>query len=129
MSQTLQDEYHPYYIYQNKSPQYKPECAVNVKYKTLDRNVTWRNEIAGPVTMKHIYPLKECFTDKSYGHYPALDKIKPEETLYGYDLSQFNSIGKRESYHYKVYPLTHRHVREVRDYSDKIIIHDPMRIR
>ena len=37
---------------------------------------------------------------------------RPVGTMYRHDLSQYGPDGKRESYHFKAYPFTHRHVRE-----------------
>ena len=46
---------------------------------------------------------------------------RPVGTMYEADFSQIGPYGKRLSYHSKMYPLTHRHAREVREYADYML--------
>jgi len=105
------------------SPSHAPECAVNVVYKTVPESgnapgcshvthptLDYEDIAVGSASIKHLYSGVGNF-------YPPQRIRRPINSLYGHDLSQFAENGKRMSYHYKVWPLTHRHVRETREYS------------
>lgn len=126
MSQGIQRNYYkPQYP---KSPDWCPDCPVNVVYQTLPNaddpryNPTYfRKTITGPTSMKHIYTGIP-------NYYPLIKKVEPVDTLYGHDYSQFHTgvpggiaNGKRMSYHYKLYPFTNRNVKEVREYADYML--------
>ena len=101
-----------------RQPPYDPQCPVNVAYKTLSHSgvcdVKFKDVAVGPASIKQLYSGLP-------NHYPLQRTVRPCNTMYGMDLSQFHENGKRMSYHYKVWPLTHRHVRETREYSSEIL--------
>lgn len=97
-----------------KQPGYSHECGVNEVYKTLPDPWPFERPVAGPTSMKHIYTGVP-------NYYPDMHVYRPVNTLYGADFSQIGPYGKRESYTYKVYPLTHRHAREVREYANYML--------
>lgn len=108
---TINEEYSQY----PTSPPYNPFCPINTVYKTLPSDqagscVGYVNTAIGPSSVKSLYTGIPNF-------YPNQRTRYPVNTLYGLDLSQFAQNGKRLSYHYKVWPLTHRHVRETREYD------------
>lgn len=112
---------HNYYNYQDlypKQPDYNPGCGINQVYKTIPRQgVEWETTAVGPATIKHLYTGVP-------NYYPIRKITRPKNTLYGHDFSQFQKVPggyKRLSYQYKVYPFTHRHSREIRNYSDELL--------
>lgn len=94
-----------------RQPHFDPNCGVNEVYKTLPRPWPWEGSMAGPASIKHIYTGIP-------NYYPPMRIYKPTGTMYEADLSQIGPYGIRFSYHSKMYPLTHRHAREVREYAD-----------
>jgi hypothetical protein len=97
-----------------RQPPFRPNCGVNEIYKTLPQPWPWESKVAGPSTMKHIYTGIPNF-------YPPMRIYRPVETMYGADFSQIGPYGERFSYTSKMYPLTHRHAREVREYADYML--------
>lgn len=121
-----------------KQPIIDPYCTENTKYKTMPPDSPnglpnykgpegWGPEsentsgwpyyetTRGPSTIKSLYTGIP-------NYYPPMRIIRPIDTMYMGDISQYNDIGQREAYRYKVYPLHHHHVRERRVYSDTIHI-------
>ncbi|MDB4769332.1 hypothetical protein OAG24_00055 [bacterium] len=114
-NRVLYDQYFPSYPAQ---PGYTPtpscegdRCYVNQRYKTLPKGFPMETVAAGPSSMKHLYTGVP-------NYYPIQKIMKPIGSMYEADFSQYNQAGKRMSYHYKVYPFTHRHAREVREYEN-----------
>ncbi len=97
-----------------KQPHFDPNCGVNQIYKTLPQPWPWEESVAGPTSMKHIYTGIP-------NYYPPMRIYRPVGTMYEADFSQIGPYGQRFSYHSKMYPLTHRHVREVREYADYML--------
>ncbi len=97
-----------------RQPHFNPNCGVNEIYKTLPHPWPWERSVAGPSSMKHIY-------SGIPNYYPPMYINRPVGTMYNADFSQIGPYGKRFSYHSKMYPLTHRHAREVREYADYIL--------
>jgi len=100
-----------------RQPKVDLNCSVNQIYKTIPENAQWQVVASSPSTMKHLYTGIP-------NHYPISYTASPVNSLYGCDLSQFEMVGaypKRMSYHYKVYPFTHRHARELKHYSECIL--------
>jgi len=103
-----------------KQPCYDWNCGVNEVYKTLPETTNegrpwpWELTAAGPSSIKHLYTGIPNW-------YPIRKINRPVGTMYENEFGEFEAYGKRSSYHFKVYPLTHRHAREVRVYSDKIL--------
>ena len=97
-----------------RQPHFDPNCGVNEIYKTLPHPWPWESSVAGPASMKHIYSSVP-------NYYPPMRINRPVGTMYEADFSQIGPYGKRFSYHSKMYPLTHRHAREVRQYADYIL--------
>lgn len=100
-----------------KQPKVHCECNVNQIYKTIPENTRWEVVAAGPSTIKQLYTGIP-------NYYPIRYMARPLDTLYGHDYSQFEMVGdcpKRVSYHYKVYPFTHRHAREIRHHAPYIL--------
>jgi hypothetical protein len=99
-------------------PTYNEDCDVNVLYKTLPEKQGWETVANGPSSIKSLY-------SNIPNYYPYQMKSRPVGTMYGQDNSQFHQSGvakgKRIGYHAKLYPLTNRHVTEVRDYADSLI--------
>ena len=111
-------------------PDVNCNCSVNQIYKTIPNNfgdctypsngVEWEIVASSPSTIKQLYTGVP-------NSYPIRTTARPKNTLYGFDFSQFEMTGenlripKRMSYHYKVYPFTHRHARELRHYEPKIL--------
>ena len=112
-------------------PTYNPACQVNQRYKTVPKypfqnapNITslaedhvkfngtdtirYRAETDGPASLKHLYDGPH--------DYPVQQRMTPAGTMYDMDFGEFGYGGKREIYHYKVYPFTHRHVCELNGY-------------
>ena len=120
----IADYYNPGYPAQ---PPYHPGCGVNEIYKTIPptppyapgEGTEFETTAVGPSSIKHLYSGIPNF-------YPYRRITRPVNSLYGHDYSQYHSHGaqgkgKRISYHYKVYPLTNRHAREVQEYSDELL--------
>lgn len=113
----------PYLPVYPREPEYDKSCPINTIYQSLPPTnpstpVVWDKVPASPATIKHLYsPLPN--------HYPPQEIMRPVNTLYGHDFSQFHTTGvgkgKRISYHYKPYPFTDRNVRETRKYADYIL--------
>lgn len=113
MSNKIQvDDYNPTYPPQ---PPYRTDCGVNSRYKTIVPGTMWEEVGAGPATIKHLY-------SGIPNYYPIRTMTKPVGTMYQIDNSQFGLMGtgtdRRLSYQYKLYPLTHRYVREISHYAD-----------
>jgi hypothetical protein len=70
--------------------------------------ISYRAETNGPASLKHLY--------NGPHDYPVQYRMTPDNTMYGYDFGEFGYGGKREIYHYQVYPFTQRHVRELNGY-------------
>lgn len=90
------------------------KCTIAEIYKTRRPGQKVECGAVGPSSIKHIYTGIPNF-------YPIRRKCHPRDSLYKEDLSQFIPAGgveKRQSYTYKIYPFTHRHVRELREYAD-----------
>jgi len=104
------------YPFYPRQPDYNPECGVNQKYKTIPQEWPREKVVASPASMKRIYTGVP-------NHYPYAYNYRPVGTMYEQDLSQFGPQGKRETYHYKVYPFTHRHAREVNEQA-RVIPYD-----
>ena len=72
----------------------------------------------GPTSIKSLYTGMP-------NYYPMLTIERPQNSLYGADLGtippQLGDNQHRETYQYKVYPLTDRNIRERRPYSSDII--------
>lgn len=106
------------------NPGYSPSCPVNQLYQTyppVDTAVTgqtFEQVPAGPASVKHIYTGIPNW-------YPTRQKIRPVNSLYGHDYSQYHTsgsgFGKRISYTYKIYPFTNMNTREIREYSSKTL--------
>lgn len=94
-----------------RQPHYDPNCGVNEVYKTLPNPWPWERSVAGPASMKHLYTGIP-------NYYPPMHISRPVGTMYEADFSQIGPYGKRFSYHSKMYPLTSRHAREVREYAN-----------
>jgi len=112
MSSKIQvDDYNPTYP---EEPTYKQYCGVNSRYKTILPGTTWENVAAGPASIKHLYTGVP-------NYYPIRTMTKPVGTMYQIDNSQYGIMGsgqsRRLSYQYKLYPLTHRYVREISHYA------------
>jgi len=109
--------YNPSYPSQ---PCYDWRCPVNELYKTLPATTNrgdpwpWEYTAAGPSSIKHLYTGIPNW-------YPIRKISRPVGTMYESDFGEFEAFGKRLSYHYKVYPLTNRHAREVNPYKDQIL--------
>ena len=97
-----------------RQPRFDPNCGVNEIYKTLPSPWPWESSMAGPSSMKSIYTGIP-------NYYPPMRINRPVGTLYEADFSQIGPYGKRLSYHSKMYPLTHRHAREIREYADYML--------
>lgn len=100
-----------------RQPSICSDCEINQVYKTIPNDVNWEIVGAGPSTMKHIYTGIP-------NYYPPRCIARPVGTLYDRDFSQFEMVGncpKRISYHYKVYPFTHRYVREIEKHAPFIL--------
>ena len=97
-----------------KQPRFNPSCGVNEVYKTLPQPWPWEEYVAGPASMKHIYTGIP-------NYYPPMRIYRPVGTMYEADFSQIGPYGQRISYTSKMYPLTHRHAREVSEYADYIL--------
>lgn len=110
-NRVLYDQYFPAYPAQ---PGYDKNCYVNQRYKTLPKGFPMETVAAGPSSMKHLYTGVP-------NYYPMQKIMKPIGSMYEADFSQYSQNGKRLSYHYKVYPFTHRHAREIREYSDYLL--------
>lgn len=85
----------------------------------------------GPTTLKRLYPSRE---GSSPSHrYPPQTIVRPVDTLYGHDYSQYHTSGvgrgKRMSYHFKAYPNTDLNVKEYRHYSNFMIATPDVRNR
>ena len=85
------------------------QCNVNLKYKIFYPRV--KNRIYNNSITKNLY-------SGIPNYYPLETYKMPINTLYNADASQFDKSGFRESYHYKIYPFTHRHAREIREYEN-----------
>lgn len=115
-----------------KQPPYNENCQVNQRYKTVPQypfqNPPWITSLAqeyvedrglptveygfqtnGPASLKHLY--------NGPHDYQVQARAVPKGTMYEMDYSEFGYGGKREVYHYKVYPFTHRHARELNYYN------------
>ena len=97
-----------------KQPGFNGRCGLNEIYKTLPEGIEWETLASGPASIKHLYSGIPNW-------YPIRKITRPVGTLYERDLSMYEAFGKRMTYQYKVYPLTHRNVREVREYEDYIL--------
>lgn len=97
-----------------QQPRFNPSCGVNEVYKTLPNPWPWESSIAGPTSMKHIYTGIP-------NYYPPMRINRPVGTLYDADFSLIGPYGKRYSYTSKMYPLTDRYAREVREYADYML--------
>ena len=91
-------------------PPYNPQCQVNLKYTTLPCGTPFTREWAG----KTLYPTHPNIYNYTY-------RVKPVGTMYDTDNTQYGPFGRVESYHHQVYPFTHRHVRERRDFATYMI--------
>ena len=78
-------------------------CPIRTQYKVFNAcKQNYRRRETG----KTLYP-------KYPNMYPSTYVYEPINSLYGEDNSQFDALGNRLSYHFKSFPLTHHHVREV----------------
>lgn len=111
------DYYNPSYPTQ---PCYDWSCGVNELYKTLPKETRqgtpwpWERTAAGPSSIKHLYSGIPNW-------YPIRHIKRPVGTMYETNFGEFEGFGKRLSYHYKVYPLTNRHAREVTPTKNEIL--------
>lgn len=94
-------------------------CEVNVNYNTLPSNYPRRIRNSGPTNVLHIYP-QEGYVP-GHASYTNIKEAVPVGTMYDYDTSQFDRNGRRVSYGFKAYPLTDHYVREINEYSDRIL--------
>lgn len=109
----LRNHYYPRFPEQ---PEFVEGCQTNVIYKTLPEGHPTELISAGPASMKHLYG--------GPNYYPVQHIQRPVGTMYESDLSMYHvgvAKDKRISYHHKAFPLTNRHVREVREYADYIL--------
>ncbi len=103
-----------------QQPCYDGNCGVNEIYKTLPAKTRdgtpwpWERIASGPSSIKHIYTGIPNW-------YPIRRINRPVGTMYESDFGLYEAFGKRSSYHWKAYPLTHRNAREVRVYKDEIL--------
>lgn len=112
------DYYHPTYP---KQICHNHHCGTNIKHKGLPEldcegnPWPWSYTAAGPTTMKHIYTGIP-------NYFPPQMISRPLNTMYGNEFQQTDDVyGKRQSYHWKAYPFTHKHIREKRVYSSQIL--------
>lgn len=103
---------------------YTPGCSTNQQaqlypgssgiIEVLNKSVKWETVPMAPTTLKHLYSQKP-------GDYPQRMIIRPVDTLYGHQFLETYPTGlgrgKVKSDHFKIYPLTNRHVSESRDYT------------
>lgn len=80
-----------------------------------DSDVEWERVPMAPSTVKHLY-------SEIPNHYEQRFQYRPTETLYGHQFKQtyLTGMGRKKVIgggHYKVYPLTNRHVTEDREYT------------
>lgn len=108
------DVYYPDYPTQ---PEHDPTCLVNLQYKTLPgyHGSAWPRK-----TDVMMASQKKLYTGTP-NYYPNQKIAKPCDTMYGKDLSLRGPYNRRETYHFKAYPLTDRYVREFREYADEIL--------
>jgi hypothetical protein len=90
-------------------PNSSSNCVSNLDYDTLPEKFPMRKTILGPTSLKHLY--------RGPNYYPPQSMKVPDNSLYGYDNSSFDSFGKRRTYGSKLYPFHHRSPREVREYA------------
>lgn len=123
-----------------RQPNWKQSCQTNNRYKTIPQYEPQRDpwtrplteitresadadqskfawpttcEMAGPASIRHLY--------SGPNHYPNMYRQRPVGTMYGADLGELGFGGKRETYHFKAYPLTHRYAREIIQYRGDVL--------
>lgn len=96
---------------------YNPACRLNQQAQLIPDNacIDWSPVPAPPSTVKHLYSPKPADYD------PRMIN-KPVGTLYNHQFVETWPTGMGQQKvigggHYKVYPLTNRHVNESRDYT------------
>ncbi len=90
-------------------PSFSKTCSTNVDYETLPPDYPMRETILGPNSLKHLY--------RGRWNYPPQKMLVPADSLYGYDSGKLGPYGTRVSYGSKLYPLSHRHPREVSEWA------------
>ena len=101
----------------NQQAQLIPEPGSNSTHDIYKPCTVWETVPMGPTTLKHLYsPIP--------GNYEQRMITRPVNTLYGHQYIENYPTGigrlKIKSDHYKVYPLTNRHVVESRDYTSYV---------
>jgi len=98
----------------NQQAQLIPDSTSNSTRDIYKPCTVWQTVPAGPTTLKHLY-------SSIPGNYEQIMITRPVNTLYGHRYIENYPTGlgqlKINSDHYKVYPLTNRHVVESRDYT------------
>ena len=97
-----------------QQPNYCPQCPINVRYKTLPEGWPMETVVKGPTTIKSLYegPLS----------YPYQRIQRPINTMYSQDWYDSDFPGQLHSTSgVKLYPFTHRYVREVNEYRGDIL--------
>lgn len=81
-------------------------CSLPQAYKVPGPELEYEETNVGPTSIKHLYSNHPNW-------YPVQRKAIPKGTMYDTEYAHFDGMGRRLSYHFKVYPFTHRHAREV----------------
>ena len=94
-----------------------PQCAHNQQAQLIpdDACVEWEQVPMAPSTVKHLYGPEPEGYDQRF-------QTRPKDTLYDQQFTETwpSGLGKKKVLgggHYKVYPLTNRHVIESREYT------------
>lgn len=93
-----------------------PTCGLNQQAQLIPSNCVRRELVPmSPSNVKHLY-------DPTPNNYEQRYQSKPVGTLYSHQFKETwpSGLGRQKVLgggHYKVYPLTNRLVREVRDYT------------
>lgn len=96
---------------------YSPSCPYNQQAQLVpdDARVKWERVPMTPSNVKHLYSSEPEGYEQRFQH-------RPKGTLYDHQFTETwpSGLGRMKVLgggHYKVYPLTNRHVVESRDYT------------